>query len=628
MRKTMIMVIIIMVLAICLPVFAQEFPDVPTDHWAYNAVQELAATGIIQGYPDGTYGGKRAMTRYEFAEALAKAIPGIAAKLNKGGGASGKDGATGPAGAKGDKGEPGMTPAELAQLMKMANEFRDELAALGVDVDQLKRDIADLQSRVSALEIEQKRVVFHGEANLIGRGEVLNTRPTEDFGLPTGYDIDGRPLPRYREHASNNLLSGAQFYTDFAFGVKARVGKNANLNAVITAGNYMSQFAGLAVDDFTLWNLNMDATMKMGPLGAAKLTVGRFPFQLTPLTLKFVDPDSYTSIGRTDDGNFVIDGAKAMFGSDKFGITVFAAKAASANGSSDSEFTTLMAPNLMTLGATNASVAQLAGARATIGAPLKGQLGLTYYQTGQQNVLGKAHIYGADYNGSIGKIDISAEYAKSQPNDGLTDAVPGNGSAISDDNTALNAKLGLNFGKLKIGGGYTKIEPNFFAPGDWSRAGMAVNLVNVQGLTANLNLVLSQKISLTGSAMFLQPVSDFADTRARVAVFQNGGPMVSGGDLDKITTWKAGLKYGLSSANTIDLGYEEVRWAANSGVIGLATGDDKERYYTIGLGHAFNPNSGLKLMYQIIDFRLGALDPYGLDNFRGGVATAQVNLKY
>ncbi|MHB1456581.1 MAG: S-layer homology domain-containing protein, partial [Armatimonadota bacterium] len=63
MKKTMIMVIMIMVLAISLPVFAQEFPDVPTDHWAYPAVQQLAEAGIIQGYPDGTFGGKRAMTR-------------------------------------------------------------------------------------------------------------------------------------------------------------------------------------------------------------------------------------------------------------------------------------------------------------------------------------------------------------------------------------------------------------------------------------------------------------------------------------------------------------------------------------------------------------------------------------
>ena len=47
----------LLLLVISIPAFAQEFPDVPADHWAYQAVQELVNAGIIQGYPDGTYGG-------------------------------------------------------------------------------------------------------------------------------------------------------------------------------------------------------------------------------------------------------------------------------------------------------------------------------------------------------------------------------------------------------------------------------------------------------------------------------------------------------------------------------------------------------------------------------------------
>jgi hypothetical protein len=39
------------------------FADVPADHWAYQAVDTLQKAGIVIGYPDGTYGGKRAMTR-------------------------------------------------------------------------------------------------------------------------------------------------------------------------------------------------------------------------------------------------------------------------------------------------------------------------------------------------------------------------------------------------------------------------------------------------------------------------------------------------------------------------------------------------------------------------------------
>ena len=54
---------------------AGPFADVPADHWAYNAVKTLQDAKIVIGYPDGTYGGRRAMTRYEFATAIARLLP-------------------------------------------------------------------------------------------------------------------------------------------------------------------------------------------------------------------------------------------------------------------------------------------------------------------------------------------------------------------------------------------------------------------------------------------------------------------------------------------------------------------------------------------------------------------------
>ena len=50
------------------------FADVPTDHWAYQSVDTLQKAGIVIGYPDGTYGGRRPMTRYEFAVAIARLL--------------------------------------------------------------------------------------------------------------------------------------------------------------------------------------------------------------------------------------------------------------------------------------------------------------------------------------------------------------------------------------------------------------------------------------------------------------------------------------------------------------------------------------------------------------------------
>lgn len=50
------------------------FPDVPSNHWAYQAVQGLANKGLVEGYPDGTFGGDKMMTRYEFASIIYRAV--------------------------------------------------------------------------------------------------------------------------------------------------------------------------------------------------------------------------------------------------------------------------------------------------------------------------------------------------------------------------------------------------------------------------------------------------------------------------------------------------------------------------------------------------------------------------
>lgn len=50
------------------------FPDVSANHWAYEAVSDLSRRGLVEGYPDGTFGGDRLLTRYEFAQIVYRAI--------------------------------------------------------------------------------------------------------------------------------------------------------------------------------------------------------------------------------------------------------------------------------------------------------------------------------------------------------------------------------------------------------------------------------------------------------------------------------------------------------------------------------------------------------------------------
>ena len=82
---------------------ANPFSDVPANSWAYDAVNKLAAEGIIDGYPNGTFGGDRLMTRYEMAQIVAKAM------------------------------------AKGANVDKLAAEFADELDSLGVRVANLEK---------------------------------------------------------------------------------------------------------------------------------------------------------------------------------------------------------------------------------------------------------------------------------------------------------------------------------------------------------------------------------------------------------------------------------------------------------------------------------------------------------
>ena len=55
------------------------FPDIPANHWEYEYIAKLAGNGILEGYPDGSFGGDRLMTRYEFAAMLYRAIENGAA---------------------------------------------------------------------------------------------------------------------------------------------------------------------------------------------------------------------------------------------------------------------------------------------------------------------------------------------------------------------------------------------------------------------------------------------------------------------------------------------------------------------------------------------------------------------
>jgi len=103
MKKLALLAGALAIMAFARPALAQgPFADVPTDHWAYDAVNELASRGIVNGYPDGTFGGKRALTRYEFAVAIQRMLQDVQHKIDAAV-ANIKPGAPGAAGVSEDR---------------------------------------------------------------------------------------------------------------------------------------------------------------------------------------------------------------------------------------------------------------------------------------------------------------------------------------------------------------------------------------------------------------------------------------------------------------------------------------------------------------------------------------------
>ncbi len=96
---------------------ANPFSDVTPDSWAYQAVSQLAAAGIVNGYPDGTFKGQNNITRYEMAQMVAKAM------------------------ANQDR----ANAEQQAMINRLADEFSNELNNLGVRVARLEDRVGNVK---------------------------------------------------------------------------------------------------------------------------------------------------------------------------------------------------------------------------------------------------------------------------------------------------------------------------------------------------------------------------------------------------------------------------------------------------------------------------------------------------
>jgi hypothetical protein len=298
MKKVALSIAALLVLAVVSPAFSQPFADVPTDHWAFDAIAELAAKGLVEGYPDGTFKGDRAMTRYEMAMVVARILARVEAiKIP-------------PPPPPVKIPPPEVTRADIQTLQRLINEFRAELAALGVRVTAVEEELAALRGRLDNTKVtgfsffryqsdlRNGQVYTYGLFNLTFTGRISSTASatvntllstftsgggvfgfgthTCASGLPGGpivpcpdVDVGGYPTPG---------VTFDRAYIDVsAYGLNWRLGRQA-----YTLGPIGLLFGSGSLNIFAGDNVGVDGLKVTGSFGpvsfeASGFTLGTFP---------------------------------------------------------------------------------------------------------------------------------------------------------------------------------------------------------------------------------------------------------------------------------------------------------------------------------------------------------------
>lgn len=151
MKKSLIFFAAFLLLGLfAIPAFAGPFTDVPTDHWAYEAIDKLQSEGFVEGYPDGTFKGNRAFTRYEMAMVVARLWDRLEGMSHS------------PKMPTGNF----VTEADLEEYKDMVDnlmrEFEGEIARLRGDVNKAHNRLDDVEKRLGALERVRKTIEWSG----------------------------------------------------------------------------------------------------------------------------------------------------------------------------------------------------------------------------------------------------------------------------------------------------------------------------------------------------------------------------------------------------------------------------------------------------------------------------------
>lgn len=610
---------------VAVPAMAQDnFPDVPENHWAYEALENLKREGILVGYPDGTYKGPRAATRYEMAVALNAAYQrlknitdGLAdqiAELRRNSGGS-VDGGLADRLAAVEAQLRGMSGLadDMAAMKRMAGEFQKELASLGVDVEQMKKDI-DAMKKMGVVE---PSIRISGDANLVMHAGVgSDDNPT--------YGVDGRLLgiDFSRSELTDSILGDMNVYHEIAMNIDGNVSGGVKWGATLVYtnllgadfsdpdkrgpgffpvqgyGNMSGHFVGSTFEegpsDMYVSRLQVDLSDTL-PFHAI---VGRFGVRsANPYLLKRPDNTPYFENDRWDDGKYTMDGIQLgwEFG-DNASLSITGARNDYRLTNNGTEINPL---NLIPVGpyeffplVQNSLLSEL-----RFGLSDRGGVTLTYNYHGL-SAMGEGISSGED---SLATYGIGANFK-------LTDNVTLNGGwaeadLADDDNNAYWFGLdyqGSNFG-LNLG--YRNIESGYLAPGEWERIGTWYNPMGISDFQVGLNTGVGGGTKL--------------NFRGIMGSIQDGGP--------DYWSMKADANMGFGGGWNGIIGAEWVNFESPGT-------DGRQRWYTLGASKTLGKDGLFKLLYQYGDHNmspfLGFMRGFEVGDVRGHMLFSQVTVKF
>lgn len=603
-----------------------QFPDVPENHWVYTALLNMKNNGILVGYPDGMFRGARPASRYELAGAINAAYMKLKSMMD---GMQREIDAlkNRPMGNADDiaamRRELDALKAQVAgmarygedieMLKRLMQTFERDLAAIGVDVEAMKRDLADLADRVTALEGHKPAVDFHGDVNLVMHaghrssglmGLTVDQRPTGvgrgipdlTFGHELGMQVSGTNEEGPQWHAT--IVIGNMLGEGFI-----------DSSGDSLYGNQSQILPGVPFSegDETVYIHDIVVRFGTSALGQGfNVEMGRIGHNAGGYFLARQDTTPYMDNARWDDGRHYIDGVNLGFNWSSVDLNVYAGKASSQTAVGGSSF--IMRP--ITAGVATTSffgftgigemvVDRILGADLGIGLGSSGDLMLHYIFLDTDMVgLGysRVNVWGGELDLNLGsRLDLNAGYSR-------TDYGNNSSNVMDEDNAAWWASLGFNVSSAAINLGYREIEAFFGAPGDWGRIGFMWNPTDIQGPFGDIAFNL-------GSNM-----------RASVAAFlyESAGDIVFGPD-DEIFGVNANLDFMLFGDWSANLGWEHVRYE-------LSGSEPTVNWYRIGLSQMMG-DSTLSFKYEMSDFDIDAIDGKSGDR-KGGFFTTQWSRKF